>query len=120
MQQVAGYRHGKDSLFGHCNESTEVSLRGVKRRSNPIEIPHCVRNDTLCQIASRNISIGGVFKPRILLRDKPVLSLTKEISRLSLSAAGSVNVFATTVETLYQAQGIIKLNGKGKPNKFDS
>jgi len=114
MQQVAGYRHGKDSLFGHCNESTEVSLRGVKRRSNPIEIPHCVRNDTLCQIASRNI------KPRILLRDKPVLSLTKEISRLSLSTAGSVNVFATTVETLYQAQGIIKLNGKGKPNKFDS
>src|SRR3990172_3860131 len=79
MQQVAGYRHGKDSLFGHCNESTEVSLRGVKRRSNPIEIPHCVRNDTLCQIASRNISIGGVFKPPPLLGEKPCLDLNEEI-----------------------------------------
>jgi len=24
-------QHGKDSLFGHCNDSTEVSLRGILR-----------------------------------------------------------------------------------------
>src|SRR3990170_8568408 len=65
-----------------------LSSRGFKTRSNPFEIPHYsfvfaqdmpidyaqdrVRNDTLYQIASRSISIGGVFKPRILLRDKNV------------------------------------------------
>jgi len=34
LRLATGYQHGKDSLFGNCNDNTEVSLRGTLRHSS--------------------------------------------------------------------------------------